>query len=372
MSLKLLGFLVNPIAGIGGKYGFKGSDDPELVKVALKRGAKLVSLERAERALNVLSSVGSAICLVCPPGIMGAAIAEKHGFHTHVLSLNISEPTTPQDTINAARLMVEMDVPLILYAGGDGTTVDLLKAVDKEVPILGIPSGVKIWSATFATSPESAGHLAIRFLWEELSVREAEVLDVDEDAFRQGKLLVKLKGYALTPYEPTLLQGAKVMSPTVQDERDDQYAIAKYVKELLEPDVIYILGPGSTCKAVADVLGVEKTVLGVDLIENGRVIAKDVDEEEILRKISGRPAKIIISPIGRQGYIFGRGNQQISSEVIKRVGLENIIIVATPYKLSTLPSLRVDTGDPELDNQMKGRYFKIITGYHQEAVKKIK
>lgn len=372
MNRKLLGFLINPIAGIGGRYGFKGSDEPALVTLALRRGAKLISPERAERTLKVLYPVRHAIRLVCPPGIMGAVSAEKCGFEARVLPLNISEPSTPQDTMNAAKIMAEEDVPLILYAGGDGTTVDLLNAIGQDVPILGIPAGVKIWSATFADTPESAGQIAMRFLWEELPVKEAEVLDVDEEAFRRGELMVKLKGYALTPYEPFLLQGSKMMSPTAQYERDAQLAIANYVKELIKPGTLYILGPGSTCKVIADVLGVEKTPLGVDLIKDGKIIVKDAGEEEILKVLSSeKEAKVIVSPIGRQGFIFGRGNQQISSEVIKAVGISNVIIVATPHKLSSLPFLRVDTGDPELDAKFVGKYVKIITGYHEEVVKKI-
>ncbi|MBS7247512.1 MAG: ATP-NAD kinase family protein [Candidatus Jordarchaeales archaeon] len=371
MNEKLLGFIVNPIAGIGGRYAFKGSDDPTLVALALRRGAKLVSPERAKNALKILYPVRHAIRLVCPPGIMGATIAEKYGFKTRVLPLNLSEPTTPNDTIRAAKLMVKENVSLILYAGGDGTTVDLLSAVGQDVPILGIPSGVKIWSATFADTPESAGQIAMRFLWEELPLKEAEVLDVDEDAFRRGEIAVTLKGYALTPYEPLLLQGAKMMS-SAQYERDAQLAIAEYFKELVKPGVLYILGPGSTCKTIAEVLGVEKTPLGVDLIKNGKLVVKDAGEEEILKALSfEKEVKIIVSPIGRQGFIFGRGNQQISSEVIRKVGINNVIIVATPHKLSSLPFLRVDTGDPELDAKFTGKYVKIITGYYEEAIKKV-
>ncbi len=372
MNTKLLGFIINPIAGIGGRYGFKGSDDPELVRLALKKGGKLVSLERAERALKVLCNVRQAVSLVCPPGIMGATLAERYGFKIKLLPLKISERTTFQDTVKAARLMVEEGVPLILYAGGDGTTVDIISVVDREVPILGIPAGVKIWSGTFADTPESAGEIAIRFLWGELPLTEAEVIDVNEDAFRRGELKVELKGYALTPYEPILLQGSKMLSSEAQYERDAQLSIAKYIKEIIEPDTIYIIGPGSTCKVIADVLGIKKTPLGVDLFKNGKMIAKDVGEEEILRTLSSeKKAKIIVSPIGRQGFILGRGNQQISSEVIKKVGLNNIIIVATPHKLSSLTFLRVDTGDPELDAKLKGRYVKIITGYHEKTIKKI-
>jgi predicted polyphosphate/ATP-dependent NAD kinase len=367
---KTLGLIVNPIAGIAGKYAFKGSDDPKLVQRALELGAKPISPERAKEALSILKPVKNVLRLLTFPSIMGEDVARESGFETEVVGEISSLKTTSEDTKKAAKIMVERGAALILYAGGDGTTVDILRAIDQEIPILGIPSGVKIWSATFATNPKTAGLITLRYLWDELPVREAEVLDVDEESFRKNELHVELKGYAITPYEPQYLQGSKGMSPQTIDEIEEQRAIARNIVESLEQNTVYIIGPGTTCKAVTDLMGVNKTLLGVDLLQEGRIIAKDANEQEILKTIENKKSKIIVTPIGRQGFIFGRGNQQISAEVIKKVGTDNIIVIATPYKLSTIPILRVDTNSPEFDEKFKG-YIRVITGYHQITIKKI-
>lgn len=370
LKSKTLGLIVNPIAGIAGKYAFKGSDNPELVRRAIELGAKPISPERAKEALLVLKPLKDVLRLLTFPSIMGEDEARECGFEPEVVGELSSIKTTPEDTKKAARIMAERGAELILYAGGDGTTVDILEAIDQKVPILGIPSGVKIWSATFAINPKTAGLIALRYLWGELPVREAEVMDVNEQLFRRDELNVQLKGYAITPYEPQYLQGSKWMSPQTTHEIEDQNAIARSVVENLESNTIYIIGPGTTCKAVADLLGIDKTLLGVDLVQNGKIIVKDAGEREILRAIENTKSKIIVTPIGRQGFIFGRGNQQISPEVIKKVGIENIIVIATPYKLSTIPTLRIDTGSSELDEELRG-YIRVITGYHQILIKKI-
>ncbi|MGQ9720373.1 MAG: ATP-NAD kinase family protein [Candidatus Jordarchaeum sp.] len=368
---KTLGLIVNPIAGIAGKYAFKGSDDPKLVQRAIELGAKPVSPGRAKEALSVLKPVKDVLRLLTFPSIMGEDVAREIEFKPEVIGELNSLKTTSEDTKKAARMMVEMGVELILYAGGDGTTVDILEAVDQKTPILGIPSGVKIWSATFATSPKDAGFLTLRYLWEELPVREAEVMDVDEESFRKNVLNVELKGYAITPYEPQYLQGSKGMSPSTADEIEDQKAIARSVAENLESNTVYIIGPGTTCKSITDLLGLNKTLLGVDLVQDREILVEDADEQKILKNIENKKSKIIVTPIGRQGFIFGRGNQQISSEVINKVGIENIMVIATPYKLSTIPILRVDTNSSEIDEKLGG-YIRVITGYHQITIKKIK
>jgi predicted polyphosphate/ATP-dependent NAD kinase len=367
---KTLGLIVNPIAGIAGKYAFKGSDDPKLVQRAIELGAKPISPERAKEALSILKPVKNILRLLTFPSIMGDDVARESNFKTEIVGEISSLRTTSKDTKKAAKIMVEMGAALILYAGGDGTTVDILKAIDQEIPILGIPSGVKIWSATFATNPKTAGLLTLRYLWDELPVREAEVMDVNEEAFRKNELHVELKGYAITPYEPQYLQGSKWVSPHTTDEIEDQKAIARNIIENLEQNTVYIIGPGTTCKAVTDLMGVNKTLLGVDLVQEGKIIARDADEQKILKIIESKKSKIIVTPIGRQGFIFGRGNQQISAEVIKKVGTDSVIVIATPYKLSTIPILRVDTNSPELDEKLKG-YIRVITGYHQITIKKI-
>jgi predicted polyphosphate/ATP-dependent NAD kinase len=218
-------------------------------------------------------------------------------------------------------------------------------------------------SALFAVSPQAAASVAIRYLWGGLPVREAEVMDIDEEAFRQGHLSAALFGYMLSPFEPHLIQGNKMASPMTENELENQAAIAIGIIEDMQPSVLYIVGPGTTTRTVADLLDQKKTLLGVDLFLDKKIVAKDVNETKILQETSGKPTKIIVTPIGGQGFIFGRGNQQISSRVIRQVGLDNIVVIATKSKLDKLKSLRVDTGDKELDNLFKAHGATVLSDY---------
>ncbi|MEM2965264.1 MAG: NAD(+)/NADH kinase, partial [Candidatus Bathyarchaeia archaeon] len=239
-----------------------------------------------------------------------------------------------------------------------------------RVPILGIPAGVKMFSGVFASTPEAAARLITRFVEGEAGVVEAEVMDVDEEAYRAGRLSISLKGYAKTPYEPGLILSGK--EATALDEEASKEAVASRVVEEMKRGATYILGPGSTVAKVAELLGLEKTLLGVDVVRDGKIIVKDAGERELLRVLKGSrgEAYIILSPIGGQGSLLGRGNQPISPEVLRRVGLDRILIIATPLKMARLKSLTVDTGDPELDSQLRG-YRRVIVGYHEEKVVKV-
>jgi predicted polyphosphate/ATP-dependent NAD kinase len=208
------------------------------------------------------------------------------------------------------------------------------------------------------------------FLWGGLPLHEAEVMDVDEAAFRQGQLSAELYGYLLSPYEPHLIQGNKMASPMTENELENQVAIAININEEMNSDIIYIIAPGTTTRTISDLLDQKKTLLGVDLFQNKKIIAKDVSEKQILQAINGKVAKIIVTPIGGQGFIFGRGNQQISSKIIRQVGIDNIIAVATKSKLDRLESLRVDTGDPELDEQFRDHGIRVVVDY--KTIKEIK
>jgi predicted polyphosphate/ATP-dependent NAD kinase len=205
-----------------------------------------------------------------------------------------------------------------------------------------------------------------------MPLREAEVMDVDEEAFREGRVSAELYGYVLTPYEPYLIQGVKMASPITESEMRNQAAIAIYFIENMKNDVVYIIGPGTTTRTIADLLDAKKTLLGVDLFCDKKLVGKDVNEKQILEKINGKTAQIIVTPIGGQGFIFGRGNQQISSEVIRQVGWDNIVVVATEGKLESLSSLRVDTGDPSLNDTLRGHSLNVITDYKTERAIHVK
>jgi len=293
---------------------------------------------------------------------MGEEEAKKQGYSYTVVGEAKTE-TSPQDTQAIAKGILEAGVDLLVYCGGDGTTRDLEKIVDKKVPVLGVPTGVKMHSALFAVSPSAAARVTIIYLWQGLPLREAEVMDIDEQAFREGHLSAELYGYMLSPFEPHLIQGNKLESPMTQNELENQAAVAVYIIEEMKPYVTYIVGPGTTTRTVADLLDQKKTLLGVDLIVNKQIVAKDVNEKQILDAISGKKAQIIVTPIGGQGFIFGRGNQQISSRVIRQVGLENITVIATKSKLDRLKSLRVDTGNVELDCKFKRQGVTVTADY---------
>ena len=362
LPTKTIGFIVNPIAGMGGAVGLKGTDGKTILNKAISLGAKPIASQRAETFLSELYLAKKSLKLIVGAGCMGENQAKKCGFTCQVIGERKKE-TTSEDTQNIAKEVVKAGVDLLVFCGGDGTTRDILKAVGMKVPVLGVPTGVKMHSALFAVSPQAAARVAIRYLWDGLPLREAEVMDVDEQAFREGRLSAELYGYMLSPYEPHLIQGNKLASPMTESEVRNQAAIAIYIIEEMKPDIIYIVGPGTTTRTIGDLLDAKKTLLGVDLFQNKKIIANDVNEKQILDFISGKAAWIIVTPIGGQGFIFGRGNQQISPKVIRQVGLDNIVVIATKSKLDRLKSLRVDTGDTELENELKAHEINVVTDY---------
>ena len=369
VSIKTVGFIVNPIAGMGGAVGLKGTDGKAILERAIILGAKPIAPARAESFLSELKPFKGRIRLVVGAGGMGEDEARNYGFAYTVLGKR-KEETTAEDTGEVARRIVDSGADLLVFCGGDGTARDILNAVDTNLPMLGVPTGVKMHSAVFAVGPRAAARIAMEFLWEELPLREAEVMDVDEEAFREGRVSARLYGYVLTPYEPDLIQGAKMASPMTESEMRNQAAIAICVIENMKPDVVYIIGPGTTTRTIGDLLDAKKTLLGVDLFCNKKLIAKDVNEKQILEKIKGKTTQIIVTPVGGQGFIFGRGNQQISPEVIRQVGRDNIVVVAAEGKLRSLKCLRVDTGDPSLDDALRG-YIKVITDYKKEHMMRV-
>ncbi len=364
-----VGFIVNPLAGIGGRLGFKGSDGAYAIR-ALAMGAPLVSPGRARSFLEALP-VG--VRIVTPPGLMGFdhVRGTRHEPYTTVINCVSPRvwPTTAFDTRRCSKAMVDHGVRLLVFVGGDGTARDVLDSVDERIPALGVPAGVKVYSSVFAVNPRAAALVTVRFLEGRAGVARREVLDVDEDEFRGGRLKVKLYGYLLVPVDELIVEGGKTAFTAGEDEELE--AIAGYVVEIMEPDTLYILGPGRTVEWIARKLGVEKTPLGVDAVYNGRLVGRDLDERGLLELLERYPkAKIVVSPIGGQGFILGRGNQQISPQVIRRVGPRNIIVVATRSKLQTFKTLKVDTGDEELDRELSG-YIRVIVGYNREVVKPV-
>jgi len=368
--VKRLGLIVNPIAGMGGKVGLKGTDGPETLERALKLGATPIAPQRAIEAMRTLrTSSKSSIEVVTCPQRMGEESAKEAGFSPAVIEGISGERTTSEDTRRAAKTLQARDVDLLLFVGGDGTARDIFDAIDRKTPCLGIPAGVKVYSAVFSTNPQAGGNLSASYLDGEATLTDAEILDVDEPSFREDRISVRLYGYLRVPFHTTNLQSSKTTSPMSEDEAFAQDSIAKFVEEELKDDWTYIIGPGSTTAALGRRLGFEKTMLGVDAIRGKTLVAKDLSEQGIMRLLNSGKAAIIVTPIGGQGFIFGRGSPQISAEVIRRVGKGNIMVIATKHKIHSLKLKRllVDTGDTELDRELGG-YMKTITGYREFSV----
>ena len=271
--MKTVGFIVNPVAGMGGAVGLKGTDGKAILNRAISLGAKPVAPARAESFLSELHPAQRGIRLVVGAGSMGEDEAKNCGFTYTTLGEKKKE-TNSEDTQQIARRMAESGVDLLVFCGGDGTARDILKAVNMSLPVLGVPTGVKMHSAVFAVSPQAAARVAMNFLWSGLPLKEVEVMDVDEKAFREGHLSAELYGYVLTPYEPHLIQENKMASPLTESELRNQAAIAIYVIENMKNDVIYIIGPGTTTRTIGDLLDAKKTLLGVDLFCNKKILGK--------------------------------------------------------------------------------------------------
>jgi predicted polyphosphate/ATP-dependent NAD kinase len=373
-----IGFVVNPFAGIGGAVALKGSDGKDIVALALSRGARPQAEKRAQIAMQQVSSTNN-FTVFTAAGSMGEDVLRTLNLPYEVIYRVVEEmedeQTTAEDTKNVIRLFVEKAVDLIIFAGGDGTARDVLDVLSSEsnlsMAVIGIPAGVKIHSAVYATTPLRAGELINLILsGAPMSLHDAQVMDLDEQAFREGKVVARCYSYLSVPVDDTRMQlikqgGLNHQQIALQD-------IATEIIESMEPDVFYLIGSGSTTAEIMNQLSLENTLLGIDIVCNQQLIASDVDEKTIIQTIKNHPAKIIVTVIGGQGHVFGRGNQQLSAKVIAQIGRENIIIVATNEKLRSLNKrpMIADTGDADLDKQLAGLY-PVISGYQQKTLYKL-
>jgi len=360
------------MAGLGGRVGLKGSDGEIIQQKAIELGAKPRAGDRARETLLALLPFKHDFEIVSYPGCMGADVIESLGLNIVMIGTIKEGKTSAQDTRRAAQSMKEMNVQLILFAGGDGTARDIYDAIGLSVPVVGIPAGVKIHSPVYAIHPRAAGELVMRFVrGDRLSFQEAEVIDLDEEAYRLGIVSTRLYGYLRVPVARQFIQCAKSASPI--SEREAALEIGAFMVNQMHSGVVYILGPGTTTQAIAMCLKLDKTLLGVDVVLNKSLLARDVNERQLLNIMTQYPhRKIIVTPIGGQGYLFGRGNQQISPRVIRAVGKENILIVSTVNKIISLHGrpLLVDTGEIEVDRSLQG-YIQVITGYNQKIVYRV-
>lgn len=375
MPSNKLGVLVNPFAGAGGRLGWKGTDWPLPLKL-VELGAELVAPARAREFYREYRRLDSGRSLViAPPGPMGwESLGSPRGPGRALDCVDPGKwPTEPEDTLGCARALAEEGVGLLVFVGGDGTARLVHDAVDEMLPVLGVPGGVKVYSGVFAYTPREAARIAYEYLNGRGELVEREVLDIDEEEFRRGRLVVRLYGYMRVPRLPGLVASGKTVHHGPGEEAEIEEIAEYFSEELYRDCTYYVLGPGRTVSRIAEKLGVEgKTLLGVDVVHNRRIVLRDADEESLYRLVSqhrGR-VKIVVSPIGGQGFIFGRGNQQISPRIIGIVGRDNIIVVAAPSKLNRLRSLRVDTGSESVDSLLRG-YMRVLTGYGRYRVVRV-
>ena len=376
--MSLIGFLINPIAGMGGRVGLKGTDG--VVERAIELGARPVAPRKADEALRRLremldrSTRRPDFQWITCAGAMGADALTRVGFSECQVVYEPDDGTSSADTEAAVRRFIERGADLVLFCGGDGTARDVCAVTGEETPVLGIPSGVKMFSGVFGTNPTRTAEILLGFLRGELTPTHVEVMDLDEDRYRRGEWAVRLYHSALTPFEPTFTQSSKMLVAGGSDA-DAKEDIARYVVEQhgANSEVLLLLGAGGTVKALGDQLRIDKTLLGIDAVVGGKLVARDLNERQILQLLDRYPdRRLVLSPIGAQGFVLGRGNLQLSPEVIRRIGRKNLVVVATPAKLSRTPVLRFDTGDAALDEELFDQgYLPVVTGYGQSRVVKV-
>lgn len=357
-----LGLIVNPWAGIGGSVALKGSDG--VAEEALARGAVPLAQQRAKAALTELLPFKNQLQIFTVAGAMGEAIALELGFAVTVLCQSATEPSTAADTEDAAQCISAAGVDLLLFAGGDGTARNICASVNPQTTVLGIPAGCKIHSGVYAITPAAAGKVVAQMIQGKLvSVQEAQVMDIDETAFREGAVRAKRFGEMQIPTELRYVQSVKASGKESEELVLDD--LAAYVAGEMESNVRYVMGSGSTIAAVMAELGLANTLLGVDVVENNQLIASDVTATELLSLVKPGSTQLLITLIGGQGHIFGRGNQQLSPGVIRAIGRDNIKLIATKTKLQQLQGrpLISDSGDAALDQELQGM-MKVLCGYN--------
>ena len=381
-----LGLVVNPDAGLGGKLGFKGSDGR--AAEARAAGAEDRAGPRMNQCLTHLSDLASSslnragvhLTLVAWEGRMGATWVPdlKEEDHVSVVcSGSTPASTSPEDTARLVGELVKSGVDAILYAGGDGTTRDIVNALEaagpeaQTVALIGVPGGVKMHSGCFATTPKAAAEVALSFALGDLRTAITEVMDLDETVYAKGEWKVRMYGEAWTPSSPRFMQGAKEQVERVSEE-DTIEGLAHHVNTLFEdePDLMVVWGSGGTLRRMGEHLNLDLTLLGIDVQHDGN-LHRDLNEQGLLEVIGGhvsdgaqRPLLLLLSPMGGQGFLIGRGNLQLSPDVLRAIGHSNILGVATPSKLIGLEAVRIDTGDDDLDAEFQAkRFIKILQGF---------
>jgi len=365
-----LGLVINPIAGIGGSVALKGSDGVGIAEQAIALGATAKSNARTLLALEILLPYKVNIVIYTAAGDMGEHTANALGFNTEVVHHPANEATSALDTEQTVKTLINLDIDLLLFAGGDGTARNVCHIVEDKFPVLGIPAGCKIHSGVYAITPKAAGRVVELMITNQLvSLIDADVMDIDESLFRQGIVKAKRFGEMQVPSELRYIQAVK-SGGKESDELVLQDIAADVISKM--DDELFIIGSGSTTAFVMEELALENTLLGVDAVCEQVLIESDLTEPklwQLIQPYAQGKVKLVITLIGGQGHIFGRGNQQLSPRVIRAIGKENILIIATKTKLNALQArpLIADTGDSELDIELSG-YLAVTTGYNDQVL----
>ena len=379
MDMVKLGLLVNPDAGLGGRLGLKGSDGQ--AEIARSRGAQDRSGPRMRIMLDHLVAISKesldGIQWYLSEGRMGTDwIPPTISPFGIIHSSNSS--TDANDTSQLVASLIDSDIDLLIYAGGDGTTRDVVAALSQygrpELPIIGVPTGVKMHSGCFASSPKAAAEVLSSWLEGNLLLSSTEVLDLDEDLYREGKWVVRLYAEAITPASPRWMQGSK-MRVEASGEEEVIQGLAEHIREtLIDDQMMIIWGSGGTLRTIGGILGFELNTLGIDITLGTNIVASDLNEKEILAALEEHQGDVILllSPMGGQGFLIGRGNLQLSPDVLRMIGVDRVLGIVTPAKMLTLRSLRVETGDPEMDERFsKKKYLKVLQGYRTTRVLRV-
>lgn len=356
---------MNPLAGLGGSVALKGSDG--VAALALARGAEPRAPERARAVMQALLPWKARIRVLTASGDMGESLARELGFAVQVLH-EAGHPTSADDTRAAAWVIAETGADLLLFAGGDGTARDVAAAVGLRLPALGIPAGVKMQSGVFAVTPKAAAEVVRLMLEGELVlVDAAEVRDIDEAALREGRVVSRHYAELRVPSEGRYLQQVKCNGREV--EALVLQEIAAEVTEQMQPGVTYFIGPGTTTAAVMDALALPNTLLGVDVVRDGQLLASDADAATLERFCADGPCRLVITATGGQGMLLGRGNQQFSTTVLRLVGREGLIVLATHEKLQNLQGrpLLMDLDDDALARTFSG-FIEVVSGYRHRVL----
>jgi predicted polyphosphate/ATP-dependent NAD kinase len=385
-----VGLLINPYAGVGGPLALKGSDEiPSDVRAELHAQAQASESPAQRRVLAFLEALNLSLCTVTSTeislsrqhllpvisvqwvsidGALGGAVLKQAGCSYEALPLTIEQPSTAFDTQALALAIKAAGVDLLVFAGGDGTARDVCTAIGMQIPVLGLPAGVKMHSGVFAINPKAAAEvLAALLRGEWVALDSAEVRDIDETALRHGRVVAKHFGEMRVPVAANQLQQVKCSGLEV--EALVVAEIAADVVENMLPGQLYALGPGTTVAAVADALGLSNTLLGFDVVRDAELICADANAADLLRYSAAESLKVIITPTGGQGSLIGRGNQQLSATLLQKIGRDALQVLATPAKLAALNGrpLRLDTNDATLDLGWSG-LWPITTGYQQAAL----